>query len=77
MPPDASCTDQVTPVSSAPVTVAVKAWVPPAGSAAVAGETVTTTIGDALTVTVAEPVAVRSTMLAAITWKVPLRGGAV
>ncbi len=77
VPPDASCTDQVTPWSEVPVTVAVKDWVPPVWSAAVGGETVTVIVGDSPTVTVATPVAVRSTVLAATTWKVPFLGGAV
>ena len=41
VPPDASCTDQVTAWSAAPATVAVNGWVRPVWSAAVGGETLT------------------------------------
>ncbi len=80
MPPPASWTDQVTAVDwpeVVPVTVAVKATVPPTRMVTGSGEMETVTTGFAVTTTVPVAFLVGSATLVATTWKVPLTLGAV
>ena len=79
MPPPDSWTDQVTAVdwpAVVPVTVAVKAAVPPTRRVAVPGDTETATTGVAVTEMVAVAVFDGSATLVARTWNVPVVLGA-